>query len=398
MFETLKPLPPDAILGIMTLFRADQHPGKIDLSVGVYQDEKGRTPILESVKRAEKTIIDAQDSKTYVAIAGNAGFNKGVEELVYGASHPALEAGRVVTVQTPGGSGALSVAGHLLGRAKPNAKVYLSDPSWPNHLPLLKTAGLTLEDYPYYDFKKHRVDFDAMLAKLDKAKGGDLVLIHGCCHNPCGADLSQEQWQSLAALCERRGLVPFIDFAYQGLAEGLDKDAYGARIMAERLPEVVVVTSCSKNLGLYRERVGAASFVSENAERSKLTLANAMNVARGIYSMPPDHGAAIAGQVFRDATLRALWEKELEEMRGRLNGLRKLLVTKLAERDTPMDFSFIANERGLFSFLGISKEQVIRLREQYHVYMIESSRINIAGVNHANVDYIADSIAAVLAA
>jgi aspartate aminotransferase len=396
VFETLKPLPPDAILGIMTLFRADQHKGKIDLSVGVYQDEKGHTPVLESVKRAERAILEKQDSKTYVAIAGNAVFNKGVEELIYGPDHPALKAGRVATVQTPGGSGALSVAGHLLARAKPNARVYLSDPSWPNHLPLLKTAGLTLENYPYYDYRNHRIDFEAMMAKLDAANAGDLVLIHGCCHNPSGADLSQEQWQALTALCERRSLVPFIDFAYQGLAQGLEADAYGARLMAERLPEVVIVTSCSKNLGLYRERVGAASFVSATPEQSKLALANAMNVARGLYSMPPDHGAAIAGKVFSDKDLSALWVKELEEMRGRLNGLRKLLVQKLAERDTRMDFSFIAKERGLFSFLGITREQVVRLREEFHVYMIESSRINIAGVNHANVDYIADSIVAVL--
>ena len=396
MFETLKPLPPDAILGIMTLFRADPHADKIDVSVGVYQDEKGRTPVLESVKRAERAILDKQDTKTYVAIAGNALFNKGVEELIYRPSHPALKAGRVATVQAPGGSGALSVAGHLLGRAKPNARVYLSDPSWPNHLPLLKTAGLTLESYPYYDYRNHRVDFDAMAAKLETASAGELVLIHGCCHNPSGADLSREQWQALTALCERRGLVPFVDFAYQGLAQGLEEDAYGARLMAERLPEVVIVTSCSKNLGLYRERVGAASFVSATPEQSKLAMANAMNVARGIYSMPPDHGAAIVSYILGDATLRAQWIKELEEMRGRLNGLRKLLVDKLAARKTPMDFSFIAKERGMFSFLGITKEQVIRLREEFHVYMVESSRINIAGINHSNVDRVADSIAAVL--
>jgi aspartate aminotransferase len=396
VLETLKPLPPDAILGIMTLFRADTHPGKIDLSVGVYQDERGHTPVLASVKRAEKAIIDSQDTKTYVAIAGNAGYNKGVEELLYGANHPALKAGRVATVQTPGGSGALSVAGHLLSRAKPGAKVYLSDPSWPNHLPLLKTAGLTLDTYPYYDYQGHRVAFDAMMKKLETVQAGDLVLIHGCCHNPCGADLSREQWQALTALFEKRGIVPFIDFAYQGLAEGIDEDAYGARLMAERLPEAVVVTSCSKNLGLYRERVGAASFVSATAEQSKLSAANAANVARGIYSMPPDHGAAIVGKILQDRELRSQWFKELDEMRVRLNGLRQLLVDKLAARNTPMDFSFIAKQRGLFSFLGISREQVIRLREEFHVYMIESSRINIAGINHANVGYVADSIAAIL--
>jgi aspartate aminotransferase len=396
VLETLKPLPPDAILGIMTLFRADPHPGKIDLSVGVYQDDRGHTPILASVKRAEKALLDVQDTKTYVAIAGNAGFNKGVEDLIYGTNHPVLKSGRVCTVQTPGGSGGLSVAGHLLARAKPNAKIYLSDPSWPNHLPLLKTAGLTLDTYPYYDFKKHRVDFEAMVKKLETIPAGEIVLIHGCCHNPCGADLSKDQWQTLTALLEKRGIVPFIDFAYQGLAEGLEDDAYGARLMAERLPELVVVTSCSKNLGLYRERVGAASFVSATAEQGKLSLANAANVARGLYSMPPDHGAAIVGKILHDKELKALWVKELEEMRVRLNGLRKLLVDKLAARKTPMDFSFIAKQRGLFSFLGISKEQVIRLRDEFHVYMIESSRINIAGINPANVDYVADSIAAVL--
>ena len=396
MFETLKPTPPDAILGIMALFRADPHPGKIDLSVGVYQDEQGRTPVLASVKRAEKEMLAAQDSKTYVAIAGNAAFNRGIEEVLYGKDHPALKGGRVATVQTPGGSGGLSVAGHLVARAQPGARIYVSDPTWPNHQALLKVAGLQLDTYPYYDYGKHRVDFEPMMARLDKASAGELVLIHGCCHNPCGADLSKEQWEALTQLCERRGLVPFIDIAYQGLAEGLDEDAFGVRLMAARLPEVVVVLSCSKNLGLYRERVGAASFVSANAEAAKLAFANASNVARGIYSMPPDHGAAIVGYILNDPVLRAQWIKELEEMRGRLNGLRKLLVDKLAARKTSMDFSFIAKERGMFSFLGITKEQVIRLREEFHVYMVESSRVNIAGINHGNVDKVADAIAAVL--
>jgi len=396
VFETLKPLPPDAILGIMTLFRADPHPGKIDLSVGVYQDEQGRTPVLASVKRAEKAVLEAQDSKTYVAIAGNATFNRGIEEVLYGKDHPALKAGRVSTVQTPGGSGGLSIAAHLVARAKPGARIYLSDPTWPNHQPLLKVGGLTLDTYPYYDYAKHRVDFEPMLARLDKASAGELVLIHGCCHNPCGADLSKEQWEALTQLCERRGLVPFIDLAYQGLAEGLDEDAFGVRLMAARLPEVVVVSSCSKNLGLYRERVGAASVVSANAEAAKLSAANAANVARGIYSMPPDHGAAIVGHILSNPELRAQWIKELADMRTRLNGLRTLLVDKLTARKTRMDFSFIAKERGMFSFLGITKEQVIRLREEFHVYMVESSRVNIAGINHGNVDRVADAIAAVL--
>ncbi len=288
------------------------------------------------------------------------------------------------------------MAAHLLHRANPDARVWLSDPSWPNHLPLLSLAGLTLESYPYYDRDAHAIDFDAMMACFEKLEAGELVLIHGCCHNPCGADLSEAQWQALADLCERRGVIPFLDLAYQGLAEGLEADAYGVRLMAERLPEVVVVSSCSKNLGLYRERTGAVCIVSSNAEQSKATATNLANVARGIYSMPPDHGAAIAGLVLNDEALHALWIEELDAVRARINGLRELIVTKLAERGAPRDFSFIANERGMFSFLGISKEQVVRLREEFHVYMVESSRINLAGINQTNVDYVADSIVAVL--
>ena len=396
MFETLEALPRDAILGIMALFREDKNPGKIDLSVGVYRDEHGNTPILECVRRGERQMLDAQQTKTYVAIAGNPGFNSGMEALLFGADHPALRDGRVSTVQTPGGSGGLCVAAHLILRAQPDARVWLSDPSWPNHLPLLKLAGLTLEQYPYYDYENHRIDFDAMLEAFEKLGSGELVLLHGCCHNPCGADLSREQWQALAELFERRSIVPLIDFAYQGLSQGLEEDAFGVRLMAERLPEVVVVASCSKNLGLYRERVGAVSVVSKDSRSAKIALGNTSNVARGIYSMPPDHGAAIVAEILHDDALRMLWVEELREMRDRLNDLRRLLVDKLAERNAPRDFSFIARERGMFSFLGISKEQVVRLREEFHVYMVESSRINVAGVNQSNADTVADAIIAVL--
>ena len=380
----------------MALFREDQDPGKIDLSVGVYQDESGNTPILECVRRGERRLLEAQQTKSYVAIAGNSGFNAGMEALLFGADHPALRDGRVSTVQTPGGSGGLCVAAHLILRAQPDARVWLSDPSWPNHLPLLRLAGLTLAQYPYYDYQNHHIDFDAMLEAFEKLGRGELVLLHGCCHNPSGADLSPEQWQALAELFERRGIVPFIDIAYQGLSQGLDEDAFGVRVMAERLPEVVVVASCSKNLGLYRERVGAVSVVSKDARSAEIALGNASNVARGIYSMPPDHGAAIVAEILHDDVLRALWLEELREMRNRLNDLRRLLVDKLAERNATRDFSFIARERGMFSFLGISKEQVVRLREEFHVYMVESSRINVAGVNQSNADTVADAIVAVL--
>ena len=394
MFEPLKQLPPDAIIGIMAMFRADESPRKIDLSVGVYQDDKGHTPVLECVKRAERALYEKETSKTYVGIAGNLRFIAGMEELVFGAGHAASTAGRVATVQTPGGSGAICVAGHLINRAKPGTTVYLSDPSWPNHSPLLKLAGLTLEQYPYYDSREHRVDFDAMLGTVRGMRAGDVILIHGCCHNPCGADLSSEQWSELADACNSAEVVPFVDFAYQGLAEGLEEDALGARLMAERCPEVLIVTSCSKNFGLYRERVGTVSVVSPSTAQREAVASNLANVARGIYSMPPDHGASIVEGVLQDPELKALWIGELAAMRNRLNGLRQLLVDELAERG--VDMSFVAKERGMFSFLGLTKEQIVRLREEFHIYMVESSRVNIAGINQGNVGYVADSIAAVL--
>lgn len=396
MFNSLEQLPPDAILGIMAMFRADQSEKKIDLSVGVYQDEDGNTPIFESVKRAEKGLYDDERTKTYVAIAGNAGFIKGAEALIWGAGSALVASGRVATVQSPGGSGGLCVAAHLIHRAKPDAKVYLPDPSWPNHFPLLRLAGLSLAHYPYYDLRAHCLDFEAMVRAVERIEKGGLLLIHGCCHNPCGADLSRRQWHVLAELCARRGIVPFIDFAYQGLSEGIEEDAWGARTMAEHVPELVVVTSFSKNLGLYRERVGAVSVVSTDKERRDAVFSNLTNVARGIYSMPPDHGAAIVDRILHDDQLRASWEAELAAMRDRINGLRRLLVEKLVEKGAPKDFSFIANERGMFSFLGLTRDQIVRLREEFHIYLVESSRINVAGITTANVDYVAESITAVL--
>jgi len=395
VFDQLKPLPADAILGIMQLFRADEFPGKVDLSVGVYQDDDGNTPILECVKRAEKIIYDTEKTKSYVAPAGNADFNRHVETLLFGENNPLTRDRRIATLQGPGGSGALSVAAHLIQRARPGARVFCSDPSWPNHVPLLSLAGLQLQPYPYYDFEAHRVDFERMVATIETMKAGDYLLLHGCCHNPCGADLSESQWRVVADLCSRLGVIPFIDFAYQGLARGLEEDAYGVRLMSEAVPEFIVVSSYSKNFGLYRERVGACSIVFENPSHRDGVVTNLANVARSLYSMPPDHGAAIVATILGDEELRRLWYAEVDAIRNRLNGQRKLLVDKLAERGTRSDFSFIANECGMFSFLGFPREKVVRLREQFHVYMVESSRINVAGVNSRNVDYVVEAIAAV---
>jgi len=396
VFEKLELQPPDAIIGIVSKFHADPAPAKVDLSVGVFKDEAGHTPIPECVRLAERRVIEAQDTKNYVAIAGNPGFIGAMEKVVFGARHPAIEAGRLASVQAPGGSGALSVIGHLIARAKPGATVWLSEPSWPNHVPLLRLAGLTIARYPYYDFDRHRVDFEGMVETFSKLGTDDVVLLHGCCHNPCGGDLSTDQWDSLATLFAERGIVPFVDLAYQGLAENLKQDAYGVRVMAEQVEEFLLAASCSKNLGLYRERVGLASIVSRNANESDTTRTNLAQTVRGIYSMPPDHGAAIVSCILHDEALKALWLRELGEMRDRLNGLRRQFVARLAERGAPVDFSFIARERGMFSFLGLSREQVIRLREEFHIYMVESSRINFAGLSQSNMDYVADSIVRVL--
>ena len=396
VFEVLKPLPPDAILGIKELFSRDRDPNKVDLSVGVYQDEEGLTPVPKAVRLAEDQVLQAQTTKAYVAIAGNAEFNHQMELQLFGSDHRALRDGRISTVQTPGGSGGLSVAAEIICRAQPDAKIWLSDPTWPNHKPLLSLPGLKLQQYPYYDYINHKISFEKMLSTIKTLGSGDIVVLHGCCHNPCGADLSSDQWGILTELFEQRGIMPLIDLAYQGLSEGLEEDVYGIRLMAESLPEAIVVASCSKNFGLFRERVGAISIVSKDTKQAAATLSNASNIARGIYSMPPDHGAAIVASIFCEEELRKLWVQELGEMRERINELRCLLVDKLSERESSQDFSFIANERGMFSFLGISRSQVIRLREEFHVYLVESSRINMAGINQSNVDYVSDAIVGVL--
>jgi aspartate aminotransferase len=396
VLENLKPISKDAILGIMALFRADSNIEKIDLSVGVYQDETGITPILDSVKKAEAQLIEAQETKSYVSISGNSIFNSSIQNLIFGKNHQAIESGRVSTIQTPGGSGGLCIAAHLIARSNSKAKVWVSNPSWPNHSPLLKLSGITIEQYPYYNYENHSINFDLMLSEINRANKGDLILLHGCCHNPSGSDLSNEQWKELGYLLKKNNLIPFIDLAYLGLGDGIEKDAFGVRFMADLLPEVLVVSSCSKNFGLYRERVGAVSIVSNDKTISELVLENISNIARGVYSMPPDHGAAIVGYILNHGELRDLWKNEVGEIRNRLNSTRTLFVNKMKEKNSPKDFSFIERENGMFSFLGLTKDQIVKLREDFHIYMVESSRINIAGVNVRNVDRIVNSIIEVL--
>jgi aspartate aminotransferase len=398
MFQSLKNLPADPILGLIADFVGDSNPNKVDLGVGVYKDETGQTPIMAAVKNAERICHEKEQTKSYIGPAGVPEFNSCIRELMFGKTHVALKEGRVSTVLTPGGCGALRVGAEFLLRCADDVKIWISDPTWANHVPLLGNAGLKLVQYPYYDQSRSKLLFDEMLSTLANAKSGDVVLLHGCCHNPCGADLNESQWRALTELAEKNGFLPFIDLAYQGFGRGLEEDAYGIRLMADRLPEILVAGSCSKNFGLYRERVGSLSVVGEQPGHGLAAITHINNVVRGNYSMPPSHGGAIVGTILQDEKLRQSWQNELTIMRNRLNALRNLLVEKLVGAGAERDFSFIAEQYGMFSFLGISSAQVKRLRDDYSVYLVDSSRINIAGVSQSNVDYLASAITTCLTA
>jgi aspartate aminotransferase len=397
LFQQLSRLSSDSILGLMAKYRADPSTQKVDLGVGVYRDLSGNTPVLDVVRRAEKEVLAAQTTKSYVAAAGREEFNSSVEELVLGPQHPARADRRVRTIQTPGGCGALRVGAELIRAATPGATVHMSDPTWGNHGPLLGSSGLKLARYPYYDGAAHAVRFEAMLQQLERAPAGDVVLIHACCHNPTGADLLPAQWDALADLLQRRSLIPFLDLAYQGFGASLEADAASLRMVAERLPEALIAISYSKNLGLYRERVGALISVSENSERADAVQSHVLQIARSIYSMPPDHGAAIAAKIFADASLRRDWVAELDAMRGRLQEMRTLLASSLRDATGGGEFDFIGSQRGMFSLLGVAPAMVERLREKHHIYMTNDSRMNLAGIMPHNASYVAEAVAAELA-
>jgi aspartate aminotransferase len=396
MFQRLECLPNDTILGLMAAFRADPHPGKVDLGVGVYRTETGQTPVLEAVRRAEAAVLARQMTKTYVSSSGNPGFNRAMQSLTLGPAHAALAAGRVCTIQSVGGCGALRLGAELIRKAAPETRVLVSDPSWGNHIPLISGAGLALERYPYLEPATGGVRFTAMQEVLERQAPGTVVLLHASCHNPTGADLSADQWRTLLSLFKERGLVPFIDLAYQGLGVGVEEDATGPRLLAAELPEVLVAVSCSKNFGLYRERTGALHVISETAERAEALLTQLVRIARTLYSMPPDHGAAIVEEILADESLRESWMHELAGMRARLQSLREAAVQALRETCPQRDFSFIARQRGMFSFLGITPEQVRELRARHHIYMTEDSRINVAGLAGANLRQFTQALAQVV--
>ncbi|MEX2129950.1 MAG: amino acid aminotransferase [Pseudohongiellaceae bacterium] len=396
MFQSLPILNADPILGLMAAFRKDNNPRKIDLGVGVYRDEHDITPVMRAVKEAERRLLQKQDSKSYVGPAGALRYNELAAQLLLGDELIAGLGQRRCTVQTPGGCGGLRLAAEFIKKANPHARVWVSDPTWPNHMPLLSSSGLTVVAYPYYDYRNHSIRFDAMLETLQQANSNDLVLLHGCCHNPCGADLNQEQWQRIRDLALKNGFTVFIDLAYQGLGDGLVEDVYGVRLMAQSLPELLVVSSCSKNFGLYRERVGALTVISDSADSFAAISSQLAAIARGNYSMPPDHGAAIVETILDDPDLKADWDQELTVMRDRINNLRTELVKKIGAAGISRDFEFIRREKGMFSFLGLSVDQVRSMVNDYGIYLVDSSRINVAGINDRNIDYLVESLGKVL--
>jgi aspartate aminotransferase len=393
LFQHVERLSSDSILGLMAKYRADPVIRKVDLGVGVYRDLTGNTPVLDCVVKAEKEILAAQTTKSYVAAAGREEFNGAVEELVLGAAHVARRDGRARTMQTPGGCGALRVGAELIRAAAPGAAVHMSDPTWGNHSPLLGSSGLKLQRYPYYDARARELTFEAMLERLEHAPAGDVVLIHACCHNPSGADLGPSQWEALTTLLLRRGLTPFLDLAYQGFASSLEADVAGVRMVAERVPEALIAVSFSKNLGLYRERVGALIVISETETRAAAVFSHMLQIARSIYSMPPDHGAAIAAKIFAAPQLKREWIVELNAMRTRIEEMRALLALKLRQATGGNAFDFIQTQRGMFSLLGVSAQAVDRLREKHHIYMTPDSRMNLAGIMPDNALYVAEAFA-----
>ncbi|MEZ6112752.1 MAG: amino acid aminotransferase [Pirellulaceae bacterium] len=393
MFENLTMAPPDAILGLTDAFKKDPNPNKINLSVGVYQDSTGKTPILESVKKAEEKLLATESNKSYLGIDGLPEYGQAVQRLLFG---DALEAGRAVTAQTPGGTGALRVAAEFIKQAQPNATVWCSKPTWANHPSVFEAAGLRVNSYPYIDAEGKGLDFDAMIAALRQVPAGDVVLLHACCHNPTGIDPTPEQWDEIGRVLAERKALPLIDFAYQGFGDGLREDATGLLRLLQSNAELLVCSSFSKNFGLYSERTGALTLVAADPQAAQIALSNVKRCIRANYSNPPKHGAAIVATVLSDEGLTKLWESEVTAMRDRINGMRRLFVDTLKARGVDRDFSFLLPQRGMFSFSGLSPVQVDELRSKHAVYIVGSGRINVAGMTEANMNPLCDAIADVL--
>lgn len=393
MLEALKAQPQDKILQLIAMFREDKRTDKIDLGVGVYKDPTGLTPVMRAVKAAEKRLWEVETTKTYTALAGEPGYNTAMRAMILNG---VVAADRLASISTPGGTGAIRQALELVKMAAPGATVWLSAPTWPNHPSIVKFLGIPMAEYRYFDAASGGVDFDGLMADLGTVKPGDVVLLHGCCHNPTGANLDLAQWAKVCDLLAQRGAIPLVDLAYQGFGDGLEADAEATRMVAARFPEVLIAASCSKNFGIYRERTGILIAISRDAAATAITQGNLNFLNRQNYSFPPDHGARLVTMILEDDALRADWQAELEEVRLNMLTLRQSLADALRAETNSDRFDFVARHRGMFSRLGLTEAQVNRLRDEFGIYMVGDSRINIAGLNAQTVPVLARAVAAVL--
>ncbi len=391
MFQNLKDHPADKILELMQLYREDPREDKVDLGVGVYKDATGKTPIMGAVKAAEQQLWLNETTKSYVGLIGDPAYNTAMRDLILGDT---VAAERLSSAATPGGTGAVRQAFELVRMANPDATIWVSDPTWPNHLSIIKYLGIPMVEYRYFDSTTRAVNFDGMMEDLAGVKPGDVVLLHGCCHNPTGANLTMDQWSAVAELIEKTGALAMIDIAYQGFGDGLEEDAGGTRLLAARLPELLIAASCSKNFGIYRERTGILIGISADARTAKTTQGNLAFLNRQNYSFPPDHGARLVTMILNDQTLRSQWQTELEEVRLGMLKLREDLAAELRQRTNSDRFDFIAQHRGMFSRLGATPEQVLAMRESHGIYMVGDSRVNIAGLNATTLPILAEAMVA----
>jgi aspartate aminotransferase/aromatic-amino-acid transaminase len=391
MFETLQKATLDKIFVLMAEYAADPRTNKIDLGVGVYKDPKNNTPIMSAVKKAEQRILDAAKTKTYKGVVGNKEFSQAIVDLALAG---VVDPSRIRCVNGAGGTGALMILMHVLGRARPGGKIYISDPTWPNHYPLAENANLVVDSYPYFNPVTRQVDFDGMMKVLDGLTSDDIVLLHGCCHNPTGANLTPAQWDIVVESLKRTGAFPLIDLAYLGFGDGIDEDAYGMRKVASSLPECMIAFSASKNFGLYRERAGVAIAIAKDAATADVVSSQMQNIIRGTISQTPDHGAEVVRVILEDPELRAEWAEELKQMRERMKRLRAKLAEAIRRKSNSKDFDFIAEHSGMFSLLGLPADVVQKLKTEDAVYMINDSRINVAGIPEDRVDELADYLIA----
>ena len=395
-FDKIQAAPADPILGLGEAFKAETRSNKVNLGIGVYKDASGNTPVLKSVKAAETRLLADEKSKNYLTIDGVAAYNAETQKLLFGENSEIIVARRAKTAQSLGGTGALRVAAEFIKRQTGAKNVWISAPTWPNHNAIFQAVGINIRDYRYYDKTAHALDWDGLIADLSQAQAGDVVLLHGCCHNPTGIDPTPEQWDALAKMSAEKGWLPLFDFAYQGFANGLEQDAYGLRAFAKLNKELLVASSYSKNFGMYNERVGAFTVVAADEETANRAFSQVKTIIRTLYSNPASHGGNTIALVLQDPELKAQWIAELDEMRARIKEMRQKFVDLLKEKGAKQDFGFIIEQNGMFSFSGLSPEQVDRLKDEFAIYAVRSGRINVAGITADNIGYLCESIVKVL--